>query len=84
MKLVNGGITINVSSLDAQRYLNAGFTRAIEQPVERQAVELTKPQTQDVEPVEAQVQETEALEPVETEQPVEKGKTKERKKNGKS
>jgi len=43
MKLVNGGVTIEINPADAQRYLNAGFTRAIELPAERPAkVELKK------------------------------------------
>ena len=37
MKLTLGGITIDVNPADAQRYLRAGYTRAIEKPVERPA-----------------------------------------------
>lgn len=37
MKLVNGGVTIEINPADAQRYLRAGFTRATELPAERPA-----------------------------------------------
>ena len=37
MKMVNGGVTIEINPADAQRYLNAGYKRATEEPVERPA-----------------------------------------------
>jgi predicted site-specific integrase-resolvase len=37
MKLTLSGITINVDPADAQRYLRAGYVRAIELPAERPA-----------------------------------------------
>lgn len=37
MKLTLSGITIDVDPADAQRYLRAGYVRAIELPAERPA-----------------------------------------------
>lgn len=37
MKLVNGGVTIEINPADAQRYLRAGYVRATELPAERPA-----------------------------------------------
>jgi len=34
MKMVNGGVTIEVDPADAQRYLRAGYVLAEERPVE--------------------------------------------------
>lgn len=76
MKLVNGGITIEVDPADAQRYLRAGFVRAIEQPVERQAA---------VRPVEPDAQApVEAIEPEDddAEKPVKKAKARKKETNG--
>lgn len=78
MKMVNGGVTIEVDPTDAQRYLNAGFVRAIEQPVERQAA---------VRPVEPDAQAPiEAIEPKDedAEKPVKKAKARKKETNGNS
>lgn len=37
MKLTLSGITIDVNPADADRYLRAGYAKAIEKPVERPA-----------------------------------------------
>ena len=44
MKLVNGGVTIEINPADAQRYLRAGFTRATELPAERPATHQPEPE----------------------------------------
>lgn len=42
IKLVRRGITIEINPADAQRYLNAGYTRLIEKPVEKPATVINK------------------------------------------
>lgn len=54
MKLVNGGITINVSSLDAQQYLRAGFVEVKEEPVSEPAQPQPKAKQPEAEEPEAQ------------------------------
>lgn len=78
MKMVNGGVTIEVDPADAQRYLRAGFVKVIEQPVERQAA---------VKPVEMVAQTpVEMIEPEEegTDRPVKKAKARKKETNGNS
>jgi len=48
MKLVNGGVTIEINPADAQRYLRAGYVRAPEKPVERPAT--LEPEPEVIEP----------------------------------